>query len=152
MTSYCVTIVGMVVLSAAANILLPSGRMCSFVRSIIALFLFFVIVNPIITFAKAESSFFNFVENIENVVNSDISQKEVEALKSNIKKAVKIEYDVDCNVEIYYENNNGVAQINKVVLLLEKFDDLLNSNSTKRIADCVLSVCGDNVEVVVGGK
>ena len=45
MTNYLISVVGMALLSTVADLILPSGRMSSVVRSMLALFLFFVIVS-----------------------------------------------------------------------------------------------------------
>ena len=149
MTEYLVRIVGMVVLSAAVDIILPSGKMFSFVRSMVALLLFFVVVQPIISFAKGDIDFLSVVQNAEETLCVDISDFEVKAIKQNIKAAVDFEFDVNSNVEIYFESENGVAKIGKVVIFIAKKEGELNSNDIEKMVGCVKTICGKDVEVII---
>lgn len=52
MNSFVLSIVGCVILEVLASILLPDGDMKKFTLSIISIFLFYSLLNPIIDFVK----------------------------------------------------------------------------------------------------
>ena len=150
MIYYLISIVGMVVLSVVVDILLPSGRVGGFVKSICSLFLFFVIVSPIINyFNNSTNAISQFSENTLNEFSLNVCSDGIASLKTNIKKAIELGYGINVDVEIEYEDENGVANISRIFLYLGNGHKELNSNDIEAIINRVQMLCGAGAEVVV---
>ena len=54
MQGYILAMLGIVVISVLVEIILPSGQTSKYIKSILAVFIVYIIVNPIITFLKSD--------------------------------------------------------------------------------------------------
>ena len=148
MTEYLISVVGMTVLSVVVDLILPSGKMSAFVRSIASLFLFFVIVSPILKFTRNKDAINDLSASIEQTFYYDISQSQIESTKNTISAALKKQYNASFDVEIGYESKNGVANILSVDVFVANSESELNSNDIEAIETIIKQYCG-NVEVRV---
>ena len=148
MTEYLICVVGMTVLSVVVDLVLPTGKISAFVRTIASLFLFFVIVLPILNFTKNTNAIDNLTNNIQNNFYYDISESQVTSTKKVISMALNKEYNASFDVEIEFISENGVAKILAIDIFVANNDQSLNSNDIETIKNMVSKYC-ENAEVRV---
>ena len=134
-------------LSATIDMILPSGKMSVFVRSIVAIFVFCTIIAPITKLAKSQDIITDIVNTIDEQYIVNIADKQVETTKERIKKSIKSNYGLSSDVEIEYINEKGVASISKINITIENNENFLNTNEIEGIKASIITICGTNVEV-----
>lgn len=150
MTEYILGVVGMVVLAATIDIILPSGKMSVFVRSVVAVFLFFVIVSPLAKVVKRGNVIDDIIDSVDSQFVIDITDSQVNAAKQQVQKSIKSNFGFDSDVEIEYISEKGVASFLKVSVFLANDENKANTNDIEMIGKYVKRICGD-VEVCVYG-
>ena len=136
MREYILGVVGMALMFVVIDIILPEGRMGTFSKGILAVFLFFVVVSPIVGFFKKSGS---YVDELSKTFDYDLSQEngvnlQVVGLKKQIEKSLLSNFGVVANVEIGYEEENGVAIIKKAEIWVEERtgDEHINEQESVR--------------------
>lgn len=87
MQGYIIAVLGVVIISVLVEIILPNGQTSKYIKSILAVFVVYVLVNPVITFLKTDFDLDKYVNSgkvelnqslLENIYNNQIEAKELE--------------------------------------------------------------------------
>ncbi len=116
--NYILSIVGVVFLGVMVDIISPEGKTNSFIKSMFAIFLMFVILTPVINFFSKS--------NINDILNSsyetdkdyisDIVDLRIEDLKSSVISELEKQGIFGTNVEIEGKMKEQKIEIEKVVV------------------------------------
>lgn len=102
MQGYIIAVLGVVIISVLVEIILPNGQTSKYIKSILAVFVVYVLVNPVITFLKTDFDLDKYVNSgkvelnqslLENIYNNQIEAKELELenlLYNNGYEGVKV--------------------------------------------------------------
>lgn len=112
MKAYIISILGISLCGVLIDIILPSGSINKYIKSIYAIFVVAVILNPIINFfskSKNISINYNQIEISEKLLNY-ISTQKVEAVKYNILTELEDRgvSGIDITINFALENNQLV--------------------------------------------
>ena len=132
-----------VIISTIIEIILPEGNNKKYVKTIIGIYILFVIIHPLLT--KISNKSIN-INSIITSTNSQISKYEINTLDSNsyIKETykLKIEEDIEntvlqkgykinsLNIIIETQNKEKYGQIKEILLNIEKVKEGKNYNNT----------------------
>lgn len=118
--AYILSVVGAVLFSVVSGMIMPEGQIAVFVRSIISLFLFFVIVSPVLGFFESENTIFSPERQIQiqesfvfNTLEKQMQQKE-----KQISSKLETEFGTETDVEISYVLENGEVSVKNVNIFL----------------------------------
>jgi hypothetical protein len=156
MNGYVLSVLGITMAGIIIDIILPSGSINKYIKSIYSIFVVAVLLMPLINFLNNNNGFsfkYNDIELQENLLNY-INQKKVDALESNIEEHlfkegynsidIEIHYSIQNN-EIVYKNCNvnlknleistDKQHINKYEFIKEVVKDYLNLSYEEIIFD-----------------
>jgi len=84
MSSYILSLLGIVLVSVLIEIILPSGQTSKYIKSILAVFVIYVCVSPIINFLKSDFDINKYI-NKENINIDETLLKEIYKEQATIK-------------------------------------------------------------------
>ena len=149
MQTYILSVVGMIIVAVISGIILPEGKMNSYVKSTVALFLFFVIVSPIIKFIKGDATFNDININLQENFLFDTTSSQIENLKNRISNSLQNNFSLLVDVEIDWENSNGVVEPKKVEIWVMNSGDVSHTYDIDEVIDHVASLIKIEKEQVV---
>lgn len=89
MTGYIVSLLGIVIISVLVELMLPSGETAKYIKSILAVFVIYVLVNPIITFFKSDFNLDKYVNstniNIDETLLKDLYKEQSETRAQDLE-------------------------------------------------------------------
>lgn len=152
MKSYILSVVGMILLSVVVGLVLPEGRMAVYVKSMVALFLFFVVVSPILQVVSGSKKLEFETAKIDANFVATVNDSVVKNTKEKVEKQLLDNFEVSADVEILYETQNDVVCFVGARVLLEENDVKLNSDRLEEIKKQVALILKiDASEVKIDG-
>jgi len=120
MKAYILSILGIVITGIIIDIIIPSGTINKYIKSIYSIFVVVVILSPLINFFKNinVSVGYNEFEVQENLINY-IFENRVNAIEKNIETDLKNAGYEQITVELKYSTNNNEITYNSCMLNLE---------------------------------
>lgn len=150
---YILSVAGVVILTVLVEIVLPSGKMNKYVKGILAVFMVFVIVNPIINFVKKGINFdFQISTQIDENVLNVVKNQQIKALKNDLENKLKQNGFGDVDLSFDAKIEDGVLKIETIFVDLTNYV-LLNDEqhifNSKAVKDFLLTQTGLKIEQVV---
>ena len=121
MAGYILSILGIVVAGVFIDIIIPSGAISKYIKSICAIFVLAVIVTPIIKFFNDNRGFdlqYQEYEINQNLINY-IQTNKIEAMENNIILDLEDEGLSNIDIIINYSIDNNELSINSCTINLE---------------------------------
>lgn len=121
MAGYILSILGIVVAGVFIDIIIPSGTISKYIKSIYAIFVLAVIVTPIIKFFNDNRGFdlqYQEYEINQNLINY-IQTNKIEAMENNIILDLENEGLSNIDIIINYSIDNNELSINSCTINLE---------------------------------
>lgn len=121
MAGYILSILGIVVAGVFIDIIIPSGAISKYIKSIYAIFVLAVIVTPIIKFFNDNRGFdlqYQEYEINQNLINY-IQTNKIEAMENNIILDLEDEGLSNIDIIINYSIDNNELSINSCTINLE---------------------------------
>lgn len=123
---YILSIVGAVVLTSVADIIMPEGKTSKYVKNALSIFLVLIIISPISQMLSGGVNFDNFFEtdNIQTDYSFilKLNEQKAEALEQNTKSHLKQAGYENITVNILYTGNTEGIKVDYVHLDLTKFE------------------------------
>lgn len=134
MQNYIVAVLGIVLISVLVEVILPSGQTGKYIKSILAVFVVYVLVNPVITFFKSDF-------NLDKYLNSNQIQLNQTLLKDMYEQQIEAkEFDLE-----YLLYNNGYEQVD-INLVYEIVDNCIKISKAKiNIQNLVITSNKENI-------
>ncbi len=156
-SSYMLSIVGVVLLFIVIELILPNGKSAKYIRSILGIFLVFVIVAPL---AKLKNLDFNALLSENNVTYQldydylyQLHLKEAQELQQNIILLLKDKGIEGAEVIVTIEQESLDLQINKIfvdlsgAVISKNQEHIINYTTLKTIISEYASIDKDKVVV-----
>ncbi len=121
MAGYILSILGIVVAGVFIDIIIPSGTISKYIKSIYAIFVLAVIVTPIIKLFNDNRGFdlqYQEYEINQNLINY-IQTNKIEAMENNILLDLEDEGLSNIDIIINYSIDNNELSINSCTINLE---------------------------------
>ena len=121
MAGYILSILGIVVAGVFIDIIIPSGTINKYIKSIYAIFVLAVIITPIIKFFNDNQGFnleYQEYEINQNLINY-IQTNKIEAMENNIVSDLEDEGLLNIDILINYSLDNNELSINSCTINLE---------------------------------
>lgn len=134
---------GAVMLVVIVDIILPQGRMSSYVKTFSILIVFLVIVSPVINFFNNfDADTFEDGIKINESIIANISSRQIENSKSLFISKVKSELECDITLDIdYFVDDNNVV-IESVYVYLSNVG-ISQTNQNINIKDRIVKLAQD---------
>jgi len=157
-SSWVISIVGVVLLSLIADIMLPEGQLNKYIKSIFAIITVFVIVSPLPTifsnFEQQADDF--FIPNEEFVLNEDFLEElrfEKQREKENLLKVVFEQNGFkNVGISVVCDNQSVVFEIKTICLDIKKVviqNEDKNIDIKDQLCKLVYSSVGINASEVI---
>ncbi len=150
MTSWLLSIVGVVFVGVMVDIISPSGKTNAFIKSIFAIFLIYVVISPLIKLVKKDAFEITQSYNFSSVeTDPKIVQAEHQITEGLISNGI---CGIDVEIIGYVSNNGIVAQkviLNGAKTVLNSMDEHIDKY--KLITEIVQSVITVKKENIVYG-
>lgn len=123
---YIMSVVGAVILSTIAEIIMPEGKTAKYVKNTLSIFLVMIIISPISQLLTGDINFNDFFKNESIETNYSfilkLNEKKAEALEKDTQNYLQQnDYD-NITVNILYTGNEEGIKIDFVHLDLTKFE------------------------------
>lgn len=154
MSKYILSILGIVVVGVFIDIVIPTGKINQFIKSVYGIFVVLVIANPIISLFKKVSNYqfnYNNYEVNQNLLNY-ISKMKVEAMEGDIEKRISTEGLNNVKVKINFSQELDNLQINSCNVDLRNMTSSSNkvhSNRYEIVINAVKEVANLDKEVII---
>lgn len=149
MQRYILSIVGMIIVSVVCGVVLPEGRMSNFLKSSIALFLFFVIVSPIIEIATNKNNLFKDIQiEIQQEFLSSAVDSQVDNAISKVENSLRDNFFIETDVEIVHYVENNVAIFKSVEIWITNINKPDHTIDIDDIKNHVASLLKIDKEVI----
>ena len=157
-SSWVISIVGVVLLSLIADIMLPEGQINKYIKSVFAIITVFVIVSPLPTFFSNFSQHTDdfFVSDEKFAINEDFlgelrfeKQREKEILLKNVFEQNGFK---NVGISIICDNQSVVFEIKTICLDIKNVviqNEDKNINIKDKLCQLVYSAVGINADEVV---
>ncbi len=157
-SSWVISIVGVVLLSLIADIMLPEGQMNKYIKSVFAIITVFVIVSPLPTFFNnfSQNTDDFFIEDQEFFVDEGFleelrfeKQKEKQILLENVFEQNGFK---NVGVNVICDNQSVVFEIKTICLDIKNVviqNEDKNINIKDKLCQLVYSAVGVNADEVV---
>ena len=154
--SWILPIVGVVMLSVLADVLLPDGHINKYVKGVFSLLLVFTVLTPVKAFVKGEISFFGSGQEEAAQVNVDTSYltelrvRRQAALSENLQTALAEAGIITESVEVSLDEDD-VYKISNVLVVLPYGERREERETTIKDLICGHSSMGrENIVIVYG--
>lgn len=131
MTGYIANVLGIVVMSVMIEVILPSGTMAKYIKSIFAVFVIFVLISPLAQL-KDKINLGKYLQYEDYAVDASlvnsINQRKVIALQYDIENALEKGEIINADVVINFDTTNNEIIIQNVCVDLSKA--ILNKDFT----------------------
>ena len=122
MAGYILRVLGIVVAGVIIDVIIPSGSINKYIKSIYSIFVVAVLISPILNFVSNKSEFtFNYNNyEIDQELYEYITNQRVNSLQLDIKEELELNgfEGVDININFSLENNT--LNYNSCTINLEK--------------------------------
>ena len=109
MTGYLLSVLGIVLASVLINIIIPTGELAKYIKSVFSIFVVFVLISPIFTFLNKEQQYmfsYNDYEINEKLINYVFSKRTDETKARIIEELTEQGFeDIDIILSYSAENN-----------------------------------------------
>lgn len=156
-TSWLLSIVGIVVIGVLTDIILPEGEMQKYIKAIFSVFIVFVMISPILNIDLNKIDFNKFVYNQTSVeINDEYLKNYNNSYKESLEKLcegqLKSQGFLNVKVEISLNLSINKFEIEKVDVNLKKL--VINTNDVhidkyREIKSIIISVLGIKEDKVV---
>lgn len=121
MSGYILSILGIIVAGVVIDVIIPSGSINKYIKSIYAIFVVAVILMPILNFfvSGKELSFKYENYEIQQSLADYIFQKRAETTKLNILKDLEKNGLTKIDIELNYSTNNNELLFNSCIVNLK---------------------------------
>ena len=124
MQTYIISVLGIVIISCLVEIILPSGQTAKYIKSITAIFVVYVLINPVITFLKSDFDIKKYIVSADlsydhELLNSLYSEQ-IETRQTDIENQLKDEGYDGVEVSFVYEIVESEINIQKVKINIDK--------------------------------
>lgn len=131
MQGYIIGVLGIVIISVLVEIILPSGQTAKYIKSILAVFVVYVLVNPIITFFKSDFDLSKYLNtnNIElnQTLLKDMYKNQIETKEKDLENLLQTKGYEQVEITLVYEISEDCMNISKVKINIENL--VITSNS-----------------------
>lgn len=145
--SWLLGLVGVVLLSVLADVLLPSGQTNKYIKGIFSLLVILTLITPIIKLKNADFNISDIIGGdeiaIDNDFISDVSDRELTALESRIEKELNNRGINTKKVVLTISDGN----INSITSVSVRISEIDNADTVKMVVSEMLSISEDIVEV-----
>lgn len=145
--SWLLGLVGVVLLSVLADVLLPSGQTNKYIKGIFSLLVILTLITPIIKLKNADFNISDIIGGdeiaIDNDFISEVSDREVTALESRIEKELD-NRGIKTEKVVLTISDGNINSITSVSVRISEIDD---ADTVKRVVSEMLSISEDIVEV-----
>lgn len=145
--SWLLGLVGVVLLSVLADVLLPSGQTNKYIKGIFSLLVILTLITPIIKLKNADFNISDIIGGdeiaIDNDFISEVSDRKVTALESRIEKELDNRGIKTEKVVLTISDGN----INSITSVSVRISEIDNADTVKRVVSEMLSISEDIVEV-----
>lgn len=155
--NWILSIVGIVLISVLVEIILPSGEMQKYIKSVFAIFIVFVMIYPIVNIDIDKIDFNKFIYNeTSTILNENYLKNYNEEYKNSLQNIVEKQLEnngfLNVNVEILYNMSANDFEIEKVKLNAKNL--VINTNSVhidkyKEMREVVVNLLSVESEKVV---
>lgn len=145
MKEWVLSIIGVVILIAVAEILLPSGRLKNVSRGAMGLIMMLVILKPLPGLRHASFDWDFTIPQNETLLN-EINLRKVAAMESDGKRYLKDTCGADCTIQLTGEYADGAYFIKRVTVLV------YSGNVTREVVASYYHVDETRVVIANGGK
>lgn len=146
MQGYIIAILGIVIISVLVEIILPSGQTSKYIKSILSVFVVYVLVNPIITFLKTDFSLDKYLSSNNVQLNqnllTDIYKSQIEAKQEDIEKLLFENGYENVKISLVYEIVDDCLKISKAKVDIKNLvitSNLQNINKYQYIRQVVMA-------------
>ena len=150
-STWVLSIVGIIILSILVDLILPSGKTSSFIKNIFGYLIIVVILSPVFTFFTNKEFSVNDLFDKENVQIQDgfvasVNRQFLDNAEKAIEKACEqegfrfVEVGIDANI---FESNLVINQIS-IDLKFVVIDDKAKN---KNIKTSILDIVQDNIKI-----
>ena len=157
MSEYLISIIGVVVLGVLVDLVLPSGQMNRFVKSMFGIFTILIIISPVPKLIKSNFDFSSLFYNQASIeIDKDFlevtNKKIVEQLEKSVIASCENSgyFNVECEIESILVENKLV--IEKVIINLDKLvisQNVVHINKYTEIEQAVQRVVNIEKERIV---
>ena len=157
MTGYLLSIIGVVVLGVMVDLVLPSGQMNKYIKSIFGIFTILVIISPV---PKLINQNFDLSQLFYNQTTATIDKDFLEVTNKKIVQQLEVSiekncensgyFNVKCEIESILEDNKLV--IKKVYLNLQNLvisQDRVHINKYTEIVQAVTKIVNVEKEQII---
>ncbi|MBQ8431053.1 MAG: stage III sporulation protein AF [Clostridia bacterium] len=134
MQTYIISVLGLVVLSVLTEIILPAGQTAKYIKSIIAVFIVYVLVNPIVTFIKSDFDLDNYIDTSTIKVNQtllfNLYEEQIKVKQDDLENKLKEEGYEGVEINLEFEIVEEEIIITKAII---NIDNLVLTNSNGNI-------------------
>lgn len=154
MSGYILSILGIVVVGIIVDVIIPSGAINKFIKSVYGIFVVLIIINPVIKLFKNANDFNLNYNNYQTNVNllNYINNLKIDALKKEIIKQLKDKGLEGVEVEIAFSLNSNNLQLNSCTVNLKNLSSLNNqvhNNRYEIIVEVVKEITNLDKEVII---
>lgn len=130
MSSYLLSLLGVILLGVLVDAILPSGNISKYISGIFAIVVMFVIISPIITFIKSDHKVSDYLSTIElqldNKLLYNINNSKLNALEKQIQEELKSKGYEGVEIDIKFEMVAEDVKITQVLVDLKNL--VINQN------------------------
>ncbi len=154
MAGYILSILGIVVAGIIIDIIVPSGNINKYIKSVYAIFVVAVLISPIVNFLNKNQGFNFKYDNYEisaELLNF-INQTKVDELEKNIQKELETNGFSNIDIKIEYNVENTDLILKNCIVNLKNLaisPDKLNINKYEFIREVVKKFTNLTDEVIV---
>lgn len=132
MQGYILAVLGIVIISVLVEIILPSGQTAKYIRSILAVFVVYVLVNPIISFLNNDFDLKKYLTvdqiKLNHTLLDNLYQSQIQAKQTDLENKLKEEGYLNVEVVLVYEIVEEEIKISKVKVDIKNL--VITSNNT----------------------
>lgn len=134
MKGYLISLLGIVLISVLAEIILPAGQTAKYIKGIISIFVVYILINPIVLFLKKDFNISSYLVSdsakIDQVLLKNMYQDQIKAKQTDLENL--LEEKGYCNVKIVF--NYAIVENN-----------LILKNVSINLADLVITENNSNI-------
>lgn len=148
-----------IIIVTIIEIILPEGNNKKYIKTIIGIYILFVIIHPLITKISSKNINVNSIiestkhemnkyetENIALETNSYIEETYKQKLEEDIKQKSKEKgYDIkflDLTLEI--ENKDNYGQVNSIIMQITRFEEKITKKTVNTIQNVEVNISDDS--------
>ncbi len=154
MNGYILSILGIVIAGIIIDVIIPSGQINKYIKSIFSIFVVAVILSPIITFFHNNHGFNLKYEDykVEEQLHNYINKQKVSSLEKSIKNKLDKEGFSNIDIKINYSIVDNDLSLNSCNVNLKKLvisKDKQHINKYEFIIEVVLTYTNLTEEVIL---